>query len=114
MENYGVNPDVGREEECKMGGGDHRDKCICACVALNWESQHLECFDTHNERFKNSTLIQFLSASSDAPVYFTTPSVITGKQYNMLSTLNRISLSPSSLHSNNPNITRSSKQREGR
>ena len=56
-----------------MGEGAHRDKVVCACVALNWDKQALETFDTHNCRYKDWDLIQFLTASSDAPVYFTTP-----------------------------------------
>ena len=61
-----------------MGGGEHRKECICACVALNWHEQQLETFDTHNARYKDWDLIQFLTASSDAPVYFTTPYTVKG------------------------------------
>ncbi|KAL5263200.1 hypothetical protein ACHWQZ_G008552 [Mnemiopsis leidyi] len=68
-ENY----NQGRPARTLMGGGDHRKECVVACVALNWQTQTLETFDTHNPRYKDWDLIQFLTASSDAPVYFTTP-----------------------------------------
>ena len=67
------NYNKGRATRTLMGEGLHREKVICACVALNWEKQSLETFDTHNARFKDWDLIQFLTASSDAPVYFTPP-----------------------------------------
>ena len=56
----------------------HRKQVICACVALNWETQKIETFDTHNKSYKDWDLIQFLVASCDAPVYFTTPFLVTG------------------------------------
>ena len=68
-ENY----NKGRPTRTVMGGGEHRHDVICACVALDWEKQALETFDTHNENYKDWDLIQFLTASSAAPVYFTTP-----------------------------------------
>ena len=68
-ENY----NEGQPARTLMGGGDHRKECVVACVALNWQTQTLETFDTHNPRYKDWDLIQFLTASSDAPVYFTTP-----------------------------------------
>ena len=68
-ENY----NLGQPARTLMGGGNHRDEVVCACVALNWQTQTLETFDTHNPRYKDWDLIQFLTASSDAPVYFTTP-----------------------------------------